>query len=126
MIENIIDIEECVNTLKILVGEENKKRVNMKVHQYLIEKVLHRLKQLAKSDKIFMLLAKQETGYGTTQARKLVELFTLCQEFPLLKYTSLSTETILKSYESLRPYIEEDRIFWNGTDIETLTLPNSP
>ena len=124
-IENINTTEECLRALRKLLAEEKNKKVDLKTHQYLIGKVLHKLKQLSPSDKIFVEYAKQVTGLGRTQARKLIQFFTICEEFPLLRYTALPTETILKSYEYLLPYIKEDKIFWEGADIRTLTISST-
>ena len=91
-IENINTTEECLGALRKLLAEEKNKKVDLKTHQYLIGKVLHKLKQLSPSDKIFVEYAKQVTGLGRTQARKLIQFFTICEEFPLLRYTALPTE----------------------------------
>jgi hypothetical protein len=105
-------IENCVDGLKTLKVRERNRKCQIRLVQYQAGEVASKLKFLTKSKKHFEIVIKKECGYSVPYAYFLIKLYKVCNKYPNLRYTTISTTKLKNNFSELIQYMEKDYLSW--------------
>lgn len=105
------NMNDCIIMIESLKREEKGKLVETRLIQFQIGLMLYNLKIYTKTQKMFKLMTKR-IGYSASYAYKLIRLYSICTQFPSIRYTSFPLQKLLDNFEDMLEFIERNVNIW--------------